>query len=247
MNQPSANARPTVSPFRYYRGALVPQGYLFTIIGHPSGPELDARMREGAVITADDVAAMNTKLEISLSAEDLEELRHALNLMRVTVYPTKALSFHFDAYQETSQRVEKNIAALIEDLPKLIKLHRDLDDERAAASAGILEKTLSEVSRYFAERWIAWGGRVPSRRHEWWHDDAVYLWTILNGAAAREGKELPITHAGAPAIAFIVDALGRAKVQHGGAEALAQALARFRQRLARDLEAMRTRSAISAT
>ena len=219
---------------------------MLTIRGYPAGPELDARMREGAVVTAADVAALADKLPVSLSGDELEELSHDLNLMRVTVHVAHAPNFHFDAYQAVSQQVEKSIAALSENLPKLIKFHRDLDDTRAAASAEIFEKTLSEVRGYFEERWTAWGGRAPSRRHVPWHDDAICLWTVLNRAAAREGIALSFTHAGAEAVEFIVDALNRVKVRHRGAEAVAQTLARHQRRLEREWKtAFGKRSAIA--
>jgi hypothetical protein len=219
---------------------------MLTIRGYPAGPELDARMSEGAVVTAADVAALAGKLPVSLGADVLDELSHILNLMRVTVDVAHAPSFHFDGYQAASQRVEKSVAALIEDLPKLIKFHRELDDARAAASAEVFEKILSQARGYFEERLIAWGGRAPSRRHQPWHDDAICLWTVLNRTAARDGKDLSFTHPGAPAVAFIVNALNRVKVRHSGAEAVAQTLARHQRRLEREWKtAFGKRSAIA--
>ena len=85
-------------------------------------------MREGAI----DVVDLASGLPIPLSADDLEHLHYAINLMRITSPVEVALSFHFDALRGASQRVEKSLATSREDLPKLIKHHREFDGERAA-------------------------------------------------------------------------------------------------------------------
>ncbi len=185
-----------------------------------------------------EVVDLASQLPIPLTADDLDELRFAVNLMRVTVPAAHAPSFHFGALQGASQQVEKSLATLRKDLPKLIKHHRDFDSERAAESAEVLAKVLAAADAYFNERWIAWGGRTPSRRHEWWHDDAIYLHFILDNAARQQRRDLSFSYGTAPAVAFIDAALNRAKVQHDTPEAIARMLARYEERMKDKLKTM---------
>jgi hypothetical protein len=201
-------------------------------------------MREHAI----DVVDLAKKLPLMLTERDLSELWFAVNLMRVTVPVEEALSFHFDALRGASKRVEKSLYTLREDLPKLIKHHREFDGERATESAEVFASVLAAAEGYFNERWIAWGGKAPSRRHETWHSDAIYLHCVLDGAAVRVRSPLSFTHAKAPAVVFIDEALSRAKVEHDSPEAIAQCLARYRAKTERQLKSMlEKRSAISAT
>jgi hypothetical protein len=240
VNKPSA----TVRPFRFYRGFLTPEGRGLVIRGNPSGPDLEALMREGAV----DVTDLADKLPIALSSEELKDLHFAVNLMRVTTNPEDAPSFQFDALQGVSQRVEKSLDVLRQDLPKLIEHHRDFDGARATESAEVFAKILSAANEYLAERWVAWGGRTPLRRHAWWHDDAIYLHCVLDTAARRQGKPLFFSYPDAPAVAFIDEALSLAKVQHGSREAIARRLARYEADTEQQLKTMRRkRPVISAT
>ncbi len=133
-------------------------------------------------------------------------------------------------------------------MPKLIKHHREFDGDRAAESAEVFARILAAADEYFNERWVAWGGKAPSRRHKWWHDDAFYLHWILDSAAVQARSPLSFTHVTAPAVVFIDEALSRAKVEHEGPDAIAQCLARYRAKTERQLKSMlEKRSAISAT
>jgi hypothetical protein len=51
---------------------------------HPSGPDLDARMAEGDVIKLEEIAEWFEPLHIVPTGDELEPLKHVLNLMRVT-------------------------------------------------------------------------------------------------------------------------------------------------------------------
>jgi hypothetical protein len=201
-------------------------------------------MREGAI----DVVDLASKLPIPLRAGDLEQLHYAINLFRITSPVEDALSFHFDALRGASQRVEKSLGVLKEDLPKLIRHHREFDSERAAETAELLETVISVVEGYCNERWTTWGGKTPSRRHEPWHADAIYLHCLLDGGARQTGEALKFSYATAPAVSFIDEALKRAKVKHGSREAIARFLARYETETERQLKSMlEKRSAISAT
>ena len=240
MKKPSA----TVRPFRHYRGVLTPAGRGLVIRGKPSGPDLEALMREGAV----DVTDLADKLPIALSSEELKNLHFAVNLMRVTTNPEDALSFQFDALQGVSQRVEKSLEVLQAGFAEADRASPRVRRREGHRVGPALGEILSAANEYLAEKMGRLGGRTPLRRHEWWHDDAIYLHCVLDTAARRQGKPLAFSYADAPAVAFIDEALSLAKVEHGSREAIARRLARYEADTEQQLKNHAAkRSAISAT
>jgi hypothetical protein len=214
--------RPSVKPFRHYQGMLSidPPARLIVLRSNLKKEDPRILMANGAV----DVVDLTMKLLPPIGDEHLNELRHAVNMMRVTVPVAEAPSFHFPSLKGASQRVESALATLRKDLPKLIEFHREFDGSRATQSAEIFEAVLSAAGDYFDQRWIAWGGKMPARRHTTWHDDAIYLWFLLERASR---GELVFSHPLAPAVEFIDEALSRANVRHGDRGAIAQCLARY--------------------
>lgn len=234
--------RPNAKPFRHYRGELSiePLGRLIFLNCYPSD-EIGVLMANGVI----DVIDLAMNLPVPINDQHLNELRHAVNMMRVTVPIVEAPSFHFNSLRGASQRVEAALATLRADLPKMIDFHREFDGKRATQSAEVFETVLAAAGDYFDQRWMAWGGKTPARRHETWHDDAVYLAFLLRNASR---GELATSYPTAPAVGFIDEALTRANVKHGDRGAIARHLARYeadtKRRIELTLEKRPTTSAV---
>ncbi len=232
---PAAWNRASIPHFRAYTSGVATSGdRTFTIRGgaSPDRPPINALMNEGDVIAEDEIRVLSARLPFPLNADEVGELAWALNFMRVTMHAKNAVPSHQSAMW---QQITKNIGALLQDLPQVIEDGRKFGSPGAAPALDALENLHSAAK--FADAWLAlraanWDRkREPkAKQHASWHDDAVYLSLILEKAADRSGKAVSFTKPTAPAVIFIDESLKRAHVSHGGPEAIAREMARYKKR-----------------
>jgi hypothetical protein len=151
--------------------------------------------------------------------DDLEALWQALNIFRVTVPASEALSF------DPLARIGPAFAILCEDLPRMIDLARNPQSSSPRlVAAAALERVLDAVQH--ANRFVQ---NVPGRRGgSRWHDDAMWLVFLLRTAAVQRGnpKGVVLTSATGNGVQFIRAALLRACKRTVTGDAIVKAVRR---------------------
>jgi hypothetical protein len=222
----AADVSGPVAPFRYYLQDVGPEGLrAYAIATWPSGSDLKDLLVKGEVVTEDEVEGKFRELRIDLVGDGPGAFAEALNIMRVTVHAKDALSHSLAPYEDALKSVERCVDELSRTLPKVIDAHRKVDSERAVASAAHFSRLLEAIKAYQGERWVAFGGRPPSRRREPWHGDAVYLMGLYNEARANPDI-LSGVNSDSSIVRFIAWAFERTGNKQRETGAIAQALNR---------------------
>jgi hypothetical protein len=232
----------SLPPFRHYTDQIVRVGNelaVLVVMRCSDRLNVERLMKEGNVITQEEVSEWNKMLPFQLPPKDLADLTDELNLIRVTVPHDEAIAdlSHLEA---AHRRVEKSITQLTQDLPTLIEFLTTRTGQRSATSATVFDDLLASatnVRSYLTFTRGLWGDRLAKARgghNALWHGDAVYLMFLLELAAKRAGQVLSFTKPTTPAVRFIDAALDRAGVEHGSVEAISRELARYKAK-AKDL------------
>jgi len=225
-----------VRPLRSYQQMVGSKGpFIYAVVTWPPrGPDLNELMLKGEVITEAQVKGKLDELGIDLAGDGPREVVEHLNLMRVTVHAEEALSPVLKPYEEDIKSIEKCINVLLQKLPKEIEAHLKVatvnellkfDSKRAVVSAARFNALLQATEAYLRDRWSAFGGRSPSRRHAAWHCDAIHLMGLCNIAQGKSDLLSGVKEE-SPIVKFIVwafDYVGNKPRTH---EAIAQALNR---------------------
>jgi hypothetical protein len=153
--------------------------------------------------------------------DELDELANALNILRVTVPASEALSF------DPLDRIGPAFAILSEDLPLMIDLARNPPSNSTPrlVEAAALKRVLEAVHR--ANRFVQ---NVPGRRGgKPWHDDAMWLVFLLRTAAYRRGspEDVVLTSATGNGVQFISAALKCACQLNLSGDAIVKAVRRY--------------------
>ena len=218
-------------PFRSYSSAFRREIWL-------EPPDFKDHLSAGDVISRAEIIEWSKPLRFQLSNEDLDRLSEALNVMRVTdLYLATTVSKSMSAreidelnqIEELTQRTLKNIRTLSQDIPKLIAFAGQFEHNAAKLTAALLEGLFPHVMRFTIIRPPE--GEKPTRFASW-HNDARYLYIILNEAAKREQTVIGFQNASAPGVQFIHAALARVGVKHGKAEAVSQMFNRKKRKAA---------------
>jgi len=161
------------------------------------------------------VSSLLDSLCLPYAPRDLDTLWRALNILRVTVPASEAVTGG-----EFSDRIIKCLDGLLEDLP--LAIHSQPKPQVALALDGLLAAVRS------ANRVIDRGH--PGRRGgQPWHDDAMWLCYLLRTAAylLECPEKVILKSAGGNGVLFIKKALHKAYGMHLEGDAIVKAIRRY--------------------